>query len=157
MTIFLTILSGFLVFVFGQIFLKLVIEPVQQLKKTIASAGYTLVKFAHIIHNSDNVDQEERLSVFKDLRELSAQIYSATELVPLFSVTRLVFGLPEKKIIYQGSKNIIGISNWIHIQHEHKMGHIIKNIQEVYGNLGLYVSDEDRINEETINALIGKW
>jgi len=157
MTIFLTILSGTLVFVLGQIFLKLVIEPVQKLRNTIASVGYVLVKFAHIIHNSDQVDQAERLSVFKELRALSAQIYSDTQLVPFYSISRRIFGLPSEQNIYQGSKNIIAISNWIHVQHEHKIGHIIKNVQDVYGNLNLYISNEDKIDEETINALIGKW
>jgi len=39
--IFLTVLSGFL-FLFLPIFLKLVIEPIQKLRSTIASVGYVL-------------------------------------------------------------------------------------------------------------------
>ena len=58
MQVFLTIFSGVFVFVIGQIFLKLVIEPVQVLKTTISKVAYLLnryyvisIKATHLIES----------------------------------------------------------------------------------------------------------
>lgn len=53
MEIFWTIFIGITVFVFSQIFLRLVIEPIYQLKKTMANVSNIFVYHAVALHNSD--------------------------------------------------------------------------------------------------------
>jgi len=43
-----TVIAGVLVFVAGQLFLKLVIEPIHQLKKTFADIAHTFVRYVHM-------------------------------------------------------------------------------------------------------------
>jgi hypothetical protein len=59
MTVFLTVLSGVLFFVLGQLALKLVIEPLNDMRKTIGLISHALIEHAGLIHNP-GVAQEAR-------------------------------------------------------------------------------------------------
>lgn len=48
-TVFLTVLSGVITYVLGQLVLKLVIEPVQELRKTIGVVAHAMIERAPII------------------------------------------------------------------------------------------------------------
>jgi hypothetical protein len=78
LTVVTTILSGVLVFVAGQVILRLFIEPIQQFKKTMADISHTSVRYAHAIHNPDLITPESRSEVFDKLRQLSGQLYADT-------------------------------------------------------------------------------
>ena len=48
-TIFWTVLSAVTSFVIGQVIVKLVIEPVQEMKKTVGQVAHALIDRAHVI------------------------------------------------------------------------------------------------------------
>jgi len=50
-TVFLTIFAGVVTYVLGQIVLKLVIEPVQDLRRTIGAISLTLIERANVTQN----------------------------------------------------------------------------------------------------------
>jgi len=77
-----TIITGFSIFVLGQIFLRLVIDPIYQLKKTIANASNTFVCCAHALHNAGKISPELNDGIFKKLRNLSGQLYEDLALMP---------------------------------------------------------------------------
>ncbi|MGB7816141.1 MAG: hypothetical protein WBL28_07305 [Methylotenera sp.] len=143
-----TVIAGLLIFVAGQIFLKLVIEPVHQLKKTLADISHTFVRYAHRIHNPDVISQDDLKEIFEKLRELSGRLYEDMALIPLYCVEGKIFFLPHKDKIYSAATNLIAIANWMHSKNDHKFDHIVKNIQTACDNLGLYIDPKDRIPDE---------
>ncbi len=150
-TVFLTVLSGVLVFVVGQVFLKLVIEPVHQLKKTMAEISHTFIRYAYVIHNPDVVTPELRDEVFDKLRQLSGQLYSDMALIPLYGLFGKVFFLPGRSKVYKSATNLIAVANWMCSKNNYKQfDHIIKNIQDACDNLGLYIDPKDRVPDELL-------
>ncbi len=49
--VFWTVFSGTVIYVLGQLALKLVIEPIHDLKKTIGVISYSLIERANVIYN----------------------------------------------------------------------------------------------------------
>jgi hypothetical protein len=154
MTMLLTIVSGFTVLVLGQIFIRLFIEPVQELKKTIAIVQFTMSKLAHIIHNPNSFCSKERSEVFKELRELSAKLAADLSLVPCYGLTGSIFLLPKLCGVRAACINIVTISNLISLKISHKFAHITQNMQYAHDNLGLYYPVTERISQETLDNFI---
>ena len=97
-----TVIAGVLVFVAGQLFLKLVIEPIHQLKKTFADIAHTFVRYAHALHNPDVIPPELHSEVFEKLRQLSGQLYADMALIPSYPVFRSIFFLPRREKVRHG-------------------------------------------------------
>lgn len=154
MSVFITIISGVAVFVLGQVFLKLVIEPVQEAKRTISKIRIELFRNAHLIHNADKLKKEQKSTLFESFRLLAAELVAATEVIPFYNKFSNLFSLPTQENMKNASKNLVALSNWINVQHDKQLGHILKNNQELADNLGFVLEQGERINEETINALI---
>mgnify|MGYP000052713566 CR=1 FL=1 len=150
MTVLLTIFTGFTVFVLGQVFIRLFVEPVQELKKTIGSVQFTLSKLAYIIHNPDSFSSEELTGVFKELRELSARLATDLSLVPCYEKTCRVFFLPDVNCVRKASKNIVAVSNWLTSKNSNQFAHITKNVQEAHDNLKLYYPVDERISDHLL-------
>lgn len=110
MTLFTTILAGVSVFVLGQVFLKWVIEPIQDLRKVIAEILFYLANDHSIIHNAEIVNKEEALSVGKNLERLGARLLANQNLIPFYDKTRKVFGLSKRESIAFASKRLSLIS-----------------------------------------------
>jgi hypothetical protein len=156
-TVFQTVLSGVLVLVLGQIFMKLVIEPVHQLKKTRADIAHTLIRYAHALHNPKVIPEDLFRETYDKLRMLSGQLYADMELITAYWLFRFLFCLPKTSKVYEGAKNLLAIANWMGIENTKQIDlHIIRNIQELCDNLGLYIAPEDRIDEDLLRKLINR-
>ena len=155
--VFITIFCGVTVYILGQILLKMFIDPVADLKKSISQVQYNLVKFSHILFNSDVFGQEKLDEIFLELRSLSADLLAKTSIIPCYDFTSCIFRLPKINNIRKASTNLIALGNWISMKdHPAKIGHVIKNLQELFENLNLEIEDKDKIDEETLKALINK-
>lgn len=110
MTLFTTIFAGVSVFVLGQVFLKWMIEPVQDLRKVIAEVLFYLANDHSTIHNAEVVNTEEALSVGKNLERLGASLLAGQKLIPFYEKARKVFGLPKRDSIAFASKRLSLIS-----------------------------------------------
>jgi hypothetical protein len=113
MTVFLTVLSGVLIFVLGQLILKLVIEPVQEFKRTVADIALALIEYANVYANPGVADQEVAKKVSEELRKLASRLHSQIYLIPSYQVTAKVFRLPSRKKITNCSEDLIGLSNGV--------------------------------------------
>jgi hypothetical protein len=113
MTVFKAILAGVSVFVLGQIFLKWVIEPIQELRKVITEILFYLANDHSIIHNAHIVDREEALSTCKNLRRLGASLLSRQGLIPFYRILFKIFRLPKRENIILASRRLSLISNSI--------------------------------------------
>ena len=84
LTVFITVLSGVITFVVGQLAVKLILDPVQDLKKTIGQISHTLVDRANVIANPDVSTKEEKNETSVLLRKLSAHLHAHLYLVPWY-------------------------------------------------------------------------
>ena len=103
MTIFITIFSGVITFVIGQIIVKLLIDPVQEMKKTIGQISYTFLERANVISNPGVPRKEIMDETSELLRRLSSQIHAHIQIIPFYDKIFKVFGLPSKSKLYKAS------------------------------------------------------
>ncbi|MEO9523776.1 MULTISPECIES: hypothetical protein [Marinobacter] len=111
MQIFLTILAGVVTFVCGQMAIKLLIDPVQSFKKTVAEIAYKLILHANRYVNPRSLDDEAQAEMCSDFRNLSSQLMSAHQLIPGYKFSAKLFGLPSEKDVVKASKNLIALHN----------------------------------------------
>lgn len=150
-TVTLTVASGTLVFVIGQVVLKMIIEPIQQFKRTIADISHLSVQYAHAIHNPDTVKLELKDHVFDKLRHFSGQLYGDIALIPFYDSFCYPFSLPPKKNVYKAAQNLIATANWMMLsRNNNKFLEIVRNIQAACDHLGLYTDPADRVQDENL-------
>lgn len=111
MEIFYTVIAGVLTFVFGQVFLKILIEPVHSMKGIIAKIAHKLILHANIYANPKSIGNVSQDNALREFRELSSELQASMRLVPFYPLTHRLFGLPSKKNIEKASRNLIGLSN----------------------------------------------
>ena len=145
-----------LIFMLVCIFIKLVIQPVHQLKKTMADILHTFVRYTHVIHYADVIPPDLHSEVYEKLRQLSNQLYEDMSLIPkcFFNYPSFskIFSLPEEKMIYKSAQNLTATANWIYVKHKRKLNYMVKNIQTACDNLGLYIDPKDRITNKHLNS-----
>jgi hypothetical protein len=154
MELFTTIIAGFSIFVGGQIFVRLVVEPVQDMKKTIAKIRLETILTSHILHNSQTFQNDPINGVFDSYRMLASELLAALETIPFYSITRFIFGLPSIKKTKSASSNLIALSNWVKIKNDRKTGHILKNSQELNQNLRFKIEESEKIDKTIIDKII---
>lgn len=110
MILFSTILAGVAVFILGQIFLKWVIEPIQQLREVISDIIYHFANDYSIIQNANIVDKLVALSVCKEFERLGARLLSKQHLIPFYTKIHKYLKLPEKSNLFLASKRLSLIS-----------------------------------------------
>lgn len=114
LSLFSTIVTGVLVFVLGQIFLKIFIDPVQELMRCLGQIRYCMVLYADIFCNPGVAYQDKREQTVEELRINASKLLGALYLVRIFPVWRFLRFLPSKKNLETVSSELIGLSNSIH-------------------------------------------
>ena len=147
MDIFLTIFSGVTVFVAGQVFLKLVIEPVHRFKATVSDISYALVYYADIYTNPGVTGEERETDAKQKLRTLSSELNAATYLIPKYEWARLFFGLPQRDKVVEAAGTLIGLSNSLHDSKFNRGMVNFGRYQKICTNLNIYIPKGERPDE----------
>jgi len=111
MEVFNTIISGVSVFVLGQILLKLVVEPIQNLRKEIFLTLNDLIYYANIISNPNANSSEMYKEASQKLRQHASNLASKVSIIPFYILWVMLGILPPKENIFQAKLYLIGISN----------------------------------------------
>jgi hypothetical protein len=143
-TVFWTVLSGVITYVLGQLVVKLVIDPVQEMKRTIGQIAHALIDRANVIHNPGVPPVEVISEASRQLRALSSQLQSHLYLVPSYEVTSRAFRLPTKQNILRASGLLLGLSNSLHSATEKVYESNTKRVESIHDLLGIFISDSDR-------------
>lgn len=144
-TVFLTIFSGVLTYVLGQLVLKLVIEPVQDMKRTIGDISHSLIEHANVISNPGVPKEEVMAQTSQHLRKLSSKIQSHLYLVPIYPVTAAIFRLPKKERVLEASEQLIGLSNSVYSAKNEKIyENNAKRVEKICDGLGIYLPEDER-------------
>lgn len=143
-TVFFTVLSGVITFVIGQLIVKLFLDPIQELNKTIAWISYMLVERANVIANP-GVSKKEIMNETSDsLRKLSSQLHAHLYIVPLYNKTSKIFCLPSKDKLIDASSALIGLSNSIHKADDKIYEVNAKRVKKICDSLGIYLAEGSR-------------
>lgn len=144
-TVFLTVLSGVLTYVAGQLILKLVIEPVHEMKRTIGHVSHSLIEHANVISNPGVPRKEVMDGTSQHLRRLSSEIQSHLYLVPVYPVSAAIFRLPKKRDVLEASRALIGLSNSVFSARNDKVHeHNAKRVEKICDRLGIFLSEDER-------------
>ncbi|SRR5260221_134197 len=143
-TVFFTVLSGVITFVIGQLIVKLVLEPVQEMKRTIAQISHVLIERANVIANPGVPAKEILDETSQLLRKLSSQLHAHLYLVPCYKVISGIFYLPSKEKLLVASSALIGLSNSIYRADEKVYEVNAKRVEQVSDALGIYLAEGSR-------------
>lgn len=147
-TIFFTVLSGVITFVIGQLIVKLILDPVQDMKKTIGQVSHTLVERSYVIANP-GVPTKENMDFTSDsLRRLSSQLHAHLYIIPWYDKTSKVFCLPSKEKLLDASKALIGLSNSVYRPENKVYEANTKRVERVCDSLGIYLAKDSRWPKE---------
>jgi hypothetical protein len=116
-----TAFFAIVVFVIGQMVQRLVIEPIQDQRRTIGEITFALLMYDNVSHvakrNADGhtvVDIDEPVTVIKTLRGLGAKLQQSLRVIPMYSVfERLRMVVPRSRID-TATKGLTGWSNSIY-------------------------------------------
>ncbi len=143
-TVFFTVLSGVITFVIGQIVVKLLLDPVQDMKKTIGQVSHTLVERANVIANPGVPTKEIMDDTSDSLRKLSSQLHAHLYLIPSYNMISKVFRLPSKENLLIASSALIGLSNSVYRVDNQVYESNAKRVAQVCDSLGIYLAEESR-------------
>ena len=106
--IFLTVISGVLVFVLGQLFNEYWLKPIQKYKELRAKISYELTLYAYLYMNPTvyGKSNKEADAASDEIRKLAAEVDAMIELKPFCN-----FLIAPKSVLADVSKNLIGLSN----------------------------------------------
>jgi hypothetical protein len=103
-----TVLSGVLVLVLGQVLQKFFLEPILEQKRLIGEIAFALTYYANI---SPSREQEEIIKAHTELRTLASKLRSTMWTIPLYVPLSFFRILHRKWRIQQASQGLIGWSN----------------------------------------------
>jgi len=146
-TVFVTVLSGVLTYVFGQLLVKIVIEPVQEARRTIGQISHSLIEHAHVISNPGVPSEEVMRETAQHLRKLSSQLQSHLYLVPRYAVTARMFALPSRDQLLSASKYLIGLSNSVYRATDRVHEQNASRVEKICDALSIYMPDDERISK----------
>lgn len=145
---FTTVLSGVSVFVIGQATVKLLIDPVQEMKRTIGAIAHALTEHAQVISNPGLLGLDKERGTSEALRKLSAQLETHLYLVPRYDFTRVPFGLPPREKVLKAASHLIGLSNSVFAsKSENIYERNAMSVERIHDALGIYMRDHDRISK----------
>lgn len=146
MEIFLTILSGVIVFILGQLALKLLIEPIQEFRKTVADIAHALIEYANIYANPGVVGNESEKKASEELRKLSSRLNAQMYLIPFYQIIAKIFGLPPRDKLVGAASDLIGLSNDVFKSSSDLVLPNLKRSERICITLGIYVPENERMN-----------
>ena len=122
--VFYIILAGVIIYVLGEIIVKIVIDPVQEFKRVIADIAFKLIHYSHVFKLSSSDDSEaatgeaeiapEKLEQAADeYRKLASMLNAGLRLVPFYPLARVVFLLPKEVDIIDARNELIEMSEEI--------------------------------------------
>lgn len=101
MTFVSTVLGGVLIFILGQFLLKIIIEPMMELKKSLGALSYIL-----LLHHSKISNATLNEDVANEIKNRSVDILSKANVVTDSRIILKIFGLPSKPNILLAMKSL---------------------------------------------------
>lgn len=143
-TVFLTVFAGVTTYVLGQLILKLLIEPVHDLKRTIGEIAHSLIEHANVIQNPGVPKEEVMIETSRHLRKLSSQLEAHLYLIPKYLFTSKLFFLPSRNSVLSAARSLMGLSSSVFRATEGIYKQNARRVEKICDSLGIYLSEGDR-------------
>lgn len=124
--VFYIIIAGVIIYVAGEIIVKLVIDPVQELKRVIADIAFKLIHYSHVYRIAPSgdvdasgeeaqksVDPEKLEQAADEYRKLASMLNAGYRLVPFYAIAKLLFFLPREADIIEARNELLEMSEEI--------------------------------------------
>jgi hypothetical protein len=145
MTVFLTVLSGVITFVLGQLIIKLLVDPVHDFRRTVADIALALIEYANVYANPGVAGSEVEKKVSEELRRLSSRLNAQMYLIPCYRLTAKIFGLPSREKVVDAASNLIGLSNGVFRSASDLVLVNVERSDKIRNVLGIFVPESERI------------
>ena len=109
LTAFYTVLSGYLIFVLGQITINFFLNPVKRQKETIGEIQDAVIYYANVF--SPMMNKTTKKEATEKFRRLATKLVSTTRVIPFYKQSCYVFGLPSMSKIGSAHHSLISLSN----------------------------------------------
>lgn len=102
-----TVFSGVLVYTAGQYFLKLILEPIFEIRKAVARVNYLIVYYANHMYSPS----EESDRVRNELRESTSRLLELMHIPAWYGLSHRLFDMPDEESLLAAIPQMIGLSN----------------------------------------------
>jgi len=133
--------------VLGQIILKLVIEPVHEMKRAIGQISHALIMHAVVISNPGLSKEDVTQEASQNFRALSSLLRSHLFLIPKYDCLGKIFCLPTKNDVLSASKYLIGLSNNVLVSSETSRDIYKENalkVERICDSLNIFFPEDER-------------
>lgn len=103
-SLFLTIIAGVSVFVLGQFFLKLILDPIVSFKTVLGEVSALFLREQAKITNA-----QASAEIQQEIKRLSSSILAHRQAIPFYRWVRFLFRLPSEEALISACKSL----NWI--------------------------------------------
>ena len=114
LTAFGTVVSGAVIFVFGQLVGKFFIEPIHEQSKLIGEIANSLIIYADLYANPGTGRPEAMDEAATVFRQQASQLRVTSRSIPWYGLWVFLRFVPKRVNIIEASRNLIGLSNSIH-------------------------------------------
>ena len=130
LTFVLTIIGGVLIFVIGQLLLKVFVNPFQELRAIKGSIVDSLNYYAKFYSNPGMIAQDDRQKTSDVLRKLGSELMAKTAVLPYYRFWSLLRVVPKLSDISKAHRNLIGLSNGLSAGDAHDNNKFAQKIKE---------------------------
>ena len=100
------------IFILGQIMIKMIIEPIMHAKQTIALIEHKMAYYQLVyLDPGERHSDEKELEAYNCARELAAQLMAEPYMIPFYSVTAFFSRLPNIEALHAARTELIALSN----------------------------------------------
>jgi len=145
MTVFLTVFSGVITFVLGQLVIKLLVDPVQDFRKAVADIALVLIEYANVYANPGVAGSEIEKKVSEEFRRLSSRLNAQMYLIPCYPITAKIFGLPSRKKVVDAASNLIGLSNGVFQSASNQVLVNVERADKIRKALGIFIPEHEQV------------
>jgi hypothetical protein len=145
MTVLLTVFSGVITFVLGQLAIKLLVDPVHDFRKTVADTALALIEYANVYANPGVAGSEIEKEVSEELRRLSSRLNAQMYLIPCYPITAKIFGLPSRKKVVDAASNLIGLSNGVFQSASNLVLVNVERADKIHKALGIFIPENEQV------------
>ncbi|WP_141500937.1 hypothetical protein [Paenibacillus luteus] len=141
-----TIFGGLILFIISQLSLKVIIEPIVELKKIIGKVARTLLLYSNQYHNPVELTEEnlnndrltsERQRTSLEIRTMAGELLGAVQVIPAYQIFSFLGLVPSLKRIKEARASLVGLSNslWKTKSNDNVYVHIIETEKELIKSL----------------------
>jgi hypothetical protein len=106
-----TIFGGVVIFVFGQVTSRFLIEPWYEQRKVIGLIAESLLNYAYLFADSGGVQPEIAVESANRLRQLSSELMARTAAIPGYGVLAALGVVCPWRDIVAATRGLVGLSN----------------------------------------------